>query len=377
MRVLCKTVVVCTLGLALQPLAQAADITVGQVSQLKNPASTGNQMKAGIELYFDVVNGAGGIHGSKLRLVTKDRTADAADSVAKTRALVNEAKPIALIGMLGTGPMEALVKEGVVAEAAVPIVGIRTGATSLHTPVNPWLFHTRANYGMETRKLVEHLVPIGYTRFAIFYENSPFGREGRKHAEAALAHAKLTPLVTASYEAATVAVTPSVEAIARAQPDAVIAICDTPSAAEFYKALHKAGSRPQVVTLSTVDAAAVVKRIGEKEAHGLGIAQVVPDPLHRKSAIAREYQDKARKLRKESFELTQAGIEGYIAAKVLVEGLKLSGGPNPSPAQLRAGLEKLGRLDVGGIPMGFSPTDHSGTAYVNIGIIGPNGRLLQ
>jgi branched-chain amino acid transport system substrate-binding protein len=354
--------------------AHAADITLGQVAPLKNPASVGNQMKAGIELYFDVVNRGGGIGSHKLRLVSKDRV-DAADSVAKTRELLRESRPVALIGVTGTGPMEALVKEGVLAEAAVPVIGIRTGATSLHVPMNPWLFHTRAHYGVEMRRIVEHLVPIGFKRFAIFHENSAFGREGRQHAEAALAAARLSPHATGSYEKDSTDVDAAVETIARARPDAVIAVGDTAAVAEFHKALRRAGSRPQVVTLSTVDAATVVKRIGT-DAHGLGIAQVVPDPFHRKNAIARDYQDHAHKLRSPGFELTQAGIEGYIAAKVLVEGLRRCG-PNPSPQQLRAALESLGRLDLGGISIEFSATQRSGTSYVNIGIIGPQGRLLQ
>jgi ABC-type branched-subunit amino acid transport system substrate-binding protein len=238
-----KAIVLCAAGLGALHAVHAADIVVGQVAPLKNPASVANQMRAGIELYFDFVNRTGGLGPDRLKLATKDR-ADASDSAARTRELLREARPVALIGMQGTGPMEALVKEGVFAEAAaVPIVGIRTGAASLHTPAIPWLFHTRASYGAEMGKIVEHLRTIGLRRFAILHENTPFGREGRGHAEAALAAAGLAPLAVVGYERSSPEVAAAVGAIARVEPHAVLSAGDTTDVAEFHKALKGSGSR--------------------------------------------------------------------------------------------------------------------------------------
>jgi ABC-type branched-subunit amino acid transport system substrate-binding protein len=315
----------------------AQTITVGQVAPLKSPDSVGNQMRAGIELCFDAVNRAGGIGGVPLRLVTKDRDTNAADASARTRELLRESKPVALIGLQGTQPMEALLRDGVIAEAGVPIVGIRTGAVTLHSPINPWLFHTRVNYEAEMRRIVEHMLTIGFTRFAVFHEDTAFGKEGLRHAETALADAKLTPLVIAEYAKGTVEVSAAVDAVARTQPHVVLAVGESPAVAEFHRSLRARSMRTQVVTLSTVDAAAVVKRIGAADAHGLAIAQVVPDPASGRSAIAREIQAQARKLRPGAFALTHAAFEGYIAARVLVEALRRSG-PQASPAQLRSAL---------------------------------------
>lgn len=354
----------------------AADIVVGQIAPLRNPASVGNQLRAGIELCFDAVNRSGGIGGAKLRLVTKDRDVNAADTAARTRELLRQSRPVALIGLPGTAPMEALLREGVVAEAGVPIVGIRTGAGSLHAPLDPWLFHTRANYETEMRRIVEHMLTIGFRRYAVFHEDTAFGREGRRHAETTLAGAGLTPVVVATYEKGGVDVAAAVDAVARAQPHVVLAVGESPAIAEFHKALRGRSMRTQVVTLSTVDAAAVVKRIGAAEAHGLAIAQIVPDPTSPRTAIAREFQAHARRLRPNGMELTHVAFEGYIAAKVLVEALRRSG-PAASPAQLRGALENLGRVDLGGLHIEFTPARHSGTSFVDIGIVGRHGRLLH
>lgn len=358
------------------PLTLAGELVIGQVAPIQNPDSPGSQLKAGIELYFDVVNAQGGVRGNRLRLVSQDRGLKASEAVSATRELVQKHKPTALIGLLGTGPMEALVKERMFAEMGIPVVGVRTGATSLHEPLNPWLFHTRASYRVEARKIVQHLAPIGFRRFAIFYEDTEFGREGLQHAEMALADAKLPPVAKAAYKKGQAVTPAAVKLISDARPDAVIAIGDSTAVADFYRQLKQAGGRPQVVSLSTVDAVAVVKHIGEEIAYGLGIAQVVPDPLNRKTPVVRQYQDHVAKLRPAGFVLSQAGLEGYIAAKVLVEGLRRSSDP-ANPVQLRVALETLQAFDVGGMTIDFSPRQRSGTSYVNIGIIGPKGRILQ
>lgn len=364
--------------LAAAQIVMGKEIVVGQVAPyIQDPLLAGYQMKSGIELYLDAVNKAGGINGNTIRLVSKDRTPALPDAVAKTQALIDEHKPMALIGLLGTAPMEALIKEGVVDRNALPILGIRTGATSLHEPVNPWLFHTRASYAAEADRIVRHLSTIGLRRIAVFHENSAYGKETLKHTLAALERARITPLATTTYEMNSKDVQAALRSMTALSPEAVIAAGASPAVAELFRGLQQNGAqRVQLVAFSTVDASTVVKLIGRIEARGMGIAQVVPDPANRKAAIVREFQDHARKLRDEKYELTQGAMEGYLAAKVLVEGLRRAG-PNPTPARLKSALENLRGYDAGGLVISFSPKNHSGASYVNIGILASDGKLMN
>ena len=144
-----------------------------------------------------------------------------------------------------------------------------------------------------------------------------------------------------------------------------------------YKSLQQQGSkRIQLMAFSTVDASTVVKLIGKADAAGLAIVQVVPDPANRRTPIVREFQDNARKLRPAQYELTQGALEGYIAAKILAEGLKRAG-DSPTPEKLRLALEGMNAFDTGGLVVGFKPTSHSGSSYVNIGILALDGKMLQ
>lgn len=365
------------LALLIAQSAAAKELVIGQVARIKDPLQAGHQMKNGIELYFDVVNQSGGVHGATLKLVARERSAAVAESVPAVKALLDEEKPIALIGLMGTGPMDALVKSGSLEAAGVPVVGIRTGATSLHTPVHPLLFHTRASYAVEANKIVRHLSTIGLKRIAVFYENTAFGKEALKHTLAALEKGKLKPIATATYELNTKDVAGALRTLQSATPEAVIAASSSSAAAELFKGLQQDGAqRIQMVTFSNVDAETVVKAIGRIEARGLGIAQVVPDPANRRTPVVREFQDAIKKHRDEKFELTQGAMEGYLAAKVLVEGLRRAG-PNPSPAKVRNALDRLTNYDAGGFIVTFSPKNHSGASFVNIGILASDGKLMN
>lgn len=370
--------ILCALSLGLCSLAtQGKEIVIGQVAPFTAGAeNTGQQLQSGMELYFEWVNRSGGVNGNTIKLVTKDRPLTGPGVIKATQALINESKPIALAGLMGTGPMNALVKENILKQAGLPVIGIRTGAAELHAPVHPYLFHTRASYAIEAEKVVTYLSTIGYKRFAVFAESSAFGKEGTAHFAAAIERRGLSLVAQGSYAVGKAEVGDAIRKIDVARPDAILAVGNSGVIADFYKGYRERNKGTPLITLSSVDAGAVLKRIGKEHAHGIGIARVVPDPLNRRSAIAREIQDVGRQLRGSKFEPTQVELEGFIAAKVLVDALKRCGS-DLKPSTLRAELEKTKNFDVGGFLIGFSPKDHSGSKFVDVGIMGREGRMLQ
>jgi ABC-type branched-subunit amino acid transport system substrate-binding protein len=77
-----------------------------------------------------------------------------------------------------------------------------------------------------------------------------------------------------------------------------------------------------------------------------------------------------------NLELTPAMLEGFAAAKVLVAGLRRAGTPATRDGLQRA-LNGLSRLDLGGLELGFSPSDHTGLDFVDLSIIGQGGRFVR
>jgi ABC-type branched-subunit amino acid transport system substrate-binding protein len=370
--------ILCALSLGLCSLScLAKDIVIGQIAPYTQSAqNVGAQLQSGIQLYFDWVNRSGGVNGNRLKLVGRDRELEGPSVVADTRALIEESKPIALVGLMGTSYMNALIKEDVLNQAAIPVVGVRSGAIALHAPLQPYVFHTRASYQMEAEKAVTYLATIGYRRFAVFAENSQFGEEGAAHFSSAIERRGLALVARGGYESGKGDVKDAIRKIDAARPDAILAVGNSGAVADFYKGYREHNKGTPLVTLSTVDAGVVLKRIGKEQAHGLGIARVVPDPLNRRSPVVREFQDVGRQLRGAKFEQNQAELEGFIAAKVLVDALRRCGN-DLKPSTLKAELERTKGFDVGGFLIGFSPKDHSGSRFVDVGIIGSEGRMLH
>lgn len=357
--------------------AGAATLVIGQVAPYSGPlAPTGSHVGAGAQLYFDRMNAAGGIHGAKIRLITKDDGYKVAETVKLTRELIKEAAPVALVGMVGTGNVEALVKEGVLAEADIPVVGIRSGALSLVSPVVPQLFHTRASYAAEVEKIVQQLATTGIKRVAVLYQDDPLGLDGLAGAEKSLNQHKLQLLVKAPYEKNSTKVESAVKAISAVKPQAVIMVSNTAASAEFVKQSRAAGIDAQLLTLSITDGPQVVKRIGKETAHGLSIVQVVPDPSSRSLAVTRDLQDDYKRFAPKGIEINHTLLEGYLAGKVLAEGLKRAG-PNPTRKKLREALEAMRDYDAGGLFIRFSPSSHSGSEFLDITILNKEGKVLR
>ncbi|MBW7903367.1 MAG: ABC transporter substrate-binding protein [Rhodocyclaceae bacterium] len=357
--------------------AAAADVVVGQIAPFSGPLTpTGTHLRAGAQLYFDAVNAAGGIHGSKLRLESRDDGYKVPETVRLARELLREAQPLALFGIVGTGNVEALLKEKVLDEAGVPLVTVRTGASTVVKSGNPWLFATRASYAEEIDKIVQQYETIGYRRFAVFYQDDPFGRDGLASAEASVKKAGGELVAKAGYEKNTTEVAAAVKAIVTAAPQAVIMVSNTAASAEFVKQSRVAGNLAQFVALSTTDGPQVVERIGKDAAKGLAITQVVPDPNGRAVPLIREIQDNFAKFKPQGVALNHTLIEGYLGAKILGEGLRRAG-PNPTRKKLRDALAQIRDYDVGGQYISYEADSRSGAHYVDITILNKEGRLLR
>ena len=104
------------------------------------------------------------------------------------------------------------------------------------------------------------------------------------------------------------------------------------------------------------------------------VSQVFPYERSLAAPIVKEAVDLARA--KGSSEVSPAMMEGFAAAKVLVEGLRRAG-PNPSRAQVISALNGIRNFDIGGMEISYSPTDHTGLDYADLSIIGPDGKFRR
>ena len=69
-------------------------------------------------------------------------------------------------------------------------------------------------------------------------------------------------------------------------------------------------------------------------------------------------------------------MEGFAGAKVLVEALRRAG-PKPTRERIVAALGNMSHYDLGGLELGFGPGDRTGLNFVELSIIGSDGRFRR
>ena len=347
-------------------------ILLGQAAVFSGPAAQlGIQMRNGITTYFNYVNERGGVHGRKLELVSEDDKYEAAVAPVASRKLIEEHKVFALLGYVGTPTGAAHLP--VTTQAKVPLVGMFTGAEVLRVPFNRYVFHVRASYYDETEKIVEQVVTTGGKRISVFYQADAYGEAGRKGTEIALAKRGMQIHSSGTVERNTVKVEEAVKRINASEPDAIVMVSAYTACAEFIRQMKKSGSGATFYNVSFVGSKALADALGD-EGSGVAISQVVPFPWGTAVPVVKEYQALAKKSGYADYNFS--AMEGFLYAKVMVEGLRRAG-KEPTREKLVDALEKMQDVDLGGFYVSYSPKNHAGSKFVDLTIIGHNGKFLR
>jgi branched-chain amino acid transport system substrate-binding protein len=357
--------------------ALAKEIVIGQVAPLTGVlASTGQDMVLGAKVYFESVNAQGGINGNKIRHEVRDDAYTVAETVRQTKELIEQQQPVALIGFAGTGNVGELLKQKVLEQAGIAMVGPYTGAPALRTPENRNIFHIRASYWDEAEAMVDQLVTLKTRRIGIMYQNDPFGESGRDGVIAALKKHNLEPVVLATYEKNTADTTEAAKKIGAVNPEAVIMISVNKPTASFSKQVRTISNVAQLFNISVVNPKEIVKLVGPDYARGIGIAQVMPNPSSIAVPVVREYQAAMKKYAPQGTEFSYTSLEEYIAAKVLVEAIRRAGA-TPTPQKVLSSLASMEYYNPGGLPLRFSDTNRVGGKFVELTIINRYGQLVR
>ena len=359
-------------GVAFAQGVTADKVTLGQAAVFSGPAAQlGIQVRDGIKAYFAQVNEKGGVNGRKLELVTEDDKYEAKEAPGASKKLIEDHKVFALLGYVGTPTGTEHIK--VTTAAKVPLVGMFTGAEALRVPFNRYIFHVRASYYDETEKIVEQVLSVGGKKIAVFYQNDGYGQAGLKGVEIAMGKRNLKIDALGTVERNTIAVEDAVKKIIAVQPDAVVMVSAYTSCAEFIKQMKKAGSAATFYNVSFVGSNALAAALG-KEGSGVAISQVVPFPWAASVPVVKEYHAAAKKAGYPDY--TFGAMEGFLMAKVMVEGLRRTG-KNLNREAFVDAMEKMNDVDLGGFFISYSPKSHTGSKFVDLTIIGREGKFLR
>jgi branched-chain amino acid transport system substrate-binding protein len=325
---------------------------------------------AGSRLLFDSVNARGGVHGRRITYTTLDDGFDVARAVANTRRLIEQDKVFLIHNCTGTAHTAAILP--IARETRTIVFGPVTGAASLRRAHERHLFHVRAGYGDEAVRIARQLKELGSLSIATAAQDDAFG-------QALLTEVKQAAQAAGLSLAAEVAVNPkqpdfdtAARQLAAAGPQAIVMCTAGGTFTGLVKALRATAARPTLYGFSVVSVDQTVRDLGQ-DARGIVLAQVMPSLANRANPVVDEFLA-LHEARAGGGVASPSTFEGFMHARVLVEGLRRAGRALDTERLIDA-FEGAGEIAYGKFALRYTPQSHRGSSYVELAIIGSDGRL--
>lgn len=373
-----RNLLACALALPLAHWGSAAAqegsaIRIAQSTALTGPlGDLGSAMHQGAKAAFAGINAKGGVHGRQIDLVTLDDAYEVPKALANVDKFLADQGTFALFNCMGTPMIDAMLPK--VIDSGIPFFAPFTGAQLSRTKNSRSVFNIRASYADEAEKLMQHLSTIGIQRIGIVYQNNSFGKEVFTAAQQSMGRLKLPAAVTVTVENNASDAGAAAAKLAGTDLEAIVIGLAGKPTLEFVKAFRALKRGVTLYALSVMGTPATVKALGA-DATGMAISQVVPLPSNAVMPVVREFQA-AWKASGATAEPSHLALEGYLNARVFAEALQRAG-RNPTRAAFIDATWNLKKWDLGGFEINASTPDRNASRFVELTLVGRDGRFLR
>jgi branched-chain amino acid transport system substrate-binding protein len=361
------------------------EIRFGIVIPFSGPVKeTGRLMKLGIDAAFAGVNDDGGVNGRMLKLVAADDGYDPNRTVDAMKMLYDKEQVFGFIGSSGSANASAAIPYAL--ERRALLFAPNTGANvSRHDPPDRYVFNYRPSYAEETDTLVRYLVKmrrIPPRQIAVLTQNDTYGDAG--FAGVAKAFRALgvndSAILRLNYPRNTIAIDDAINQLKlqKVPVRAVVMVATSRSAAKFIEKAHDLFPGMIFANISAVGSSVLASELmllGPRYTDGVMVTQVVPS-VSGYSSLVLDYKNALTKYFPGETP-SYTSLEGYIAATILIQGLKRVG-PQFDTETLVDALENMRNLDLGlGAQLGYGRAEHQashkiwGTALDEAGTFQP------
>jgi branched-chain amino acid transport system substrate-binding protein len=355
--------------------AHAGEVAVGSVLGVTGPnAASGAEGAALITGYFEMINASGGVNGNTLKRIIKDDQYDPRKTAGLVEEAITKDNVVALFSAVGTANTVAIMKSGILNKTGVPLVGVFSGADVLRGPGSEQIFHTRASYTDEIMKISRLAATLGLKRIAVLYQDDGFGAGINQSIAKAAEQYQLEVVNKTPYKPGDTDLSQQAKQIIDAKPQAIFLMGVPDAVVRFMKVYDAPIGASQIYTLSFVPAKMLVQAVGENKVRGMGISQVVPNPETTTLPLAKEFQTFLKTPYAKGAQSNATNFESFMNAKLVVEAIRMAGA-NPTPEKVTKALMSMNGYRLAGYPISFSPTNRSGSHYLDIGVVGRNGRI--
>jgi len=356
-------------------LAHAAEVRIGSVFGLTGPtASTAAEGMAIANGYLDMINAKGGVNGNTLKLAVRDDQYDPRKTPGLVEELITKENIVALVNGLGTANTAALMKTGVLTQHRVPLVGVFSGSDVLRGPGSEQIFHTRASYTDEVMKISRLASTLGLKRVAVMFQEDGFGASINQAIAKASETYGFEVVQKVPYKPGETDFTAHAKQVVDSRPQAIFLMGVPEAVSRFMKVFDKSRSMAQVYALSFVPAKQLADYAGEQRVRGIGISQVVPNPASTTLPLAKEFQTFLKSPYGKGISSNPLNFEVFLNLRLAVEAIRMAG-PKPTPEKVTQALTSMNSYMLAGYPINFSESNRKGAHYLDIAVVGANGRL--
>lgn len=349
----------------------ATEIRLGSSAVLSGPLGPQTrEYGVGSRLYFDAVNAAGGVHGRKISYTTLDDGFDVKRAVENTRKLIEEDGVFMIYNNTGTAQTGAILP--MLEESRTIVFGPVTGASTFRDKFNPYLFHVRASYANEARRIISQLKQMGISRIAVFYQDDGLGKTLLAELRQAATLEKISFVVETKIDPAKPDFAAAAAATEKAQPQAVVLGTAGTTFTSYVKAVQQTSAKPGFYGFSVASLDVINRELKEK-ARGIVLTQIMPSLRNATIPVVAEYLKLLREKTPDA-RPSASQFEGFVHAKLLVEGLRRAGRALTTESFIKA-MEGAGEISFGRFVAKYSPQSHNGSSYVEMAIIDNEGQL--
>jgi len=352
--------------------AWSQDIVIGQSVPLSGSnADIGRDMRDGALAVFAKLNASNAL-GRHVQLVTLDNANNRQRAAENTEQLLGPQGAMVLFGYnSATNSVDAL---PLAAKNNVLFFAPFSGSASLRS--HPNVYTVRASYKEETAKIVEAKRGVGAIKTVILHYDDDVGRSNYEAAASAYVDAGLAKPRGVAVKRGAPLDAASVEALLKDSPHYVLATTQYNAVTDFLKAAGDKGNAVSVAALSFVNPDELAESAGAL-ARGTVVSQVMPSPRAANQVsipVVKECADALNALN--GAKLNYTSLESCIAAKALVVALKKAG-PKATRESILQAMGSVGRIDLGGFSLNYSPTNHQGSSWVELTILSRGNRFVQ
>ena len=346
-------------------------LTIGCSASLTGPlAGFGRDIKQGAEAALAQINARGGIHGRMVQLQILDDGYVPQRTTENVQQMISQGSAFALMSCVGTPNNAGILP--MIEDAGIPYVAPFTGASSLRKGARN-VFHVRASYTDEVRRLVQRLAGMGLKDIGVVYLDNAYGREMLEDSTRFLAEQGLKPLVQVALATDGKNLSDVLAKVGQARPAAVLLATAGAVSVELVRGLKTNNPGVLMAGLSVTLTSEGLKQLGDAGS-GLALTMVMPDPTRAKTALVRDYQAAMRARGIQEFNL--GTLESYTNTRVLAEGLERAGA-DPTRSKLRTALTGIRNLDLGGLVIDyFGQAPYVGSRFVDMGVLNGAGRFV-